>query len=98
MHPMLESLSKKELNKLWDAKIIFSVRHSRWVEKLVVVRKNKGEIWLCIDFKNMNKASKKYNYLVFPIEAILQCIYGSEMLSLLEESFGYNQIIVSHPN
>jgi hypothetical protein len=37
-HPSLEPLMQKELKKLLDAKIIFQVRHSAWVENLVPVK------------------------------------------------------------
>ena len=95
MHPSLEPLVKKELNKMLDAKIIFPVRHTRWVANLVLVRKKNGDIRLCIDFRNLNKASQKDNYHVPSMEHILQCISGSEMLSLLDGFSGYNQALVS---
>jgi hypothetical protein len=50
IHPNLEPQIKKELNKLLQAKIIFPVRHSQWVSNLVPVRKNNGDIRICIDF------------------------------------------------
>eukprot|EP00253_Pinus_taeda_P034377 PITA_34377 len=57
MHPSLEPLVKKELNKMLDAKIIFPVRHTGWVANLVPVRKKNGDIRLCSDFRNLKKAS-----------------------------------------
>ena len=54
MHPSLESLMKKGLNKLLAAKIIFPVRHTTWVANLVPVRKKSGDIRICIDFRNLN--------------------------------------------
>jgi len=51
----------QELKKLLDAKIIFQVSHSTWVENLVPVRKKFGEILLCVDFRNLNRDSKKEN-------------------------------------
>jgi hypothetical protein len=60
-HPSLESLMYQELNKLLDAKIIFQVRHSSWVENLVPIRKKSGEIRLCVDFRNLNRESEKDN-------------------------------------
>ena len=56
MHPKLEPLIQSEVKKLLDAKIIFKVRHSKWVANLVPVRKNSGEIRLCVDFRNLNHA------------------------------------------
>jgi hypothetical protein len=67
-HPSLEPLMYKELKKILDAKIIFQVRHSAWVENLVPVRKKSEEICLRVDFKNLNRASEKDNYLVPPTE------------------------------
>eukprot|EP00253_Pinus_taeda_P025756 PITA_25756 len=71
MHPSLEPLVKKELNKMLDAKIIFPVRDTHWVANLVLVRKKNGDIKLCIDFRNLNKASQKDNYPVPSMEHIL---------------------------
>ena len=58
-HPSLEPTIKKELNKLLAARIIFPIRHTQWVANLVPVRKKNGDIRLCVDFRNLNKASEK---------------------------------------
>jgi hypothetical protein len=68
MQPKLEPMVNKELNKLLNAKIIFLVRHTQWVSNLVPVRKKSGEIRLCVDFLNLNRASDKDNYPVPPME------------------------------
>ena len=83
MHPKLEPLIHNKVKKLVDTKIIFKVQHSEWVANLVPLRKISGEIRLCVDFKNLNKASNKDNYLVPPMEQILQMVSGSELFSLL---------------
>jgi hypothetical protein len=85
----------QELRKLLYAKIIFQVRHSAWVGNLVSVRKTSGEIRLCVDFQNLNRASKKDNYPVSPMEQLLQTVSGSEIFSLLDDFSGYNQVLVS---
>jgi hypothetical protein len=59
------------LKKLLDAKIIFQVRHSACVANLIPVRKKSGEIHLCVDFRNLKRASEKDKYLVSPMEKIL---------------------------
>ena len=74
MNPKLEPLIQKKVKKLLDTKIIFKVRHSEWVANLVLVRKKSGEIILCVDFQNLNKASEKDNYPVPPMEQILQMV------------------------
>ena len=68
IHPKMEPLIQNEVKKLLDAKIIFRVRHSEWVANLILVKKKLGEIILCVDFRNINRATDKDNYLVPPIE------------------------------
>jgi hypothetical protein len=94
-HPSLEPLMYQELKKLLDAKIIFQIRHSAWVANLVHVIKKSGEIRLCVDFRNLNKASEKDNYPVPPMQQRLQTVSGSEIFSLLNGYSGYNQVLVS---
>ena len=85
---------KKELKKMLSTKIIFLVQHITWVANLVLVRKNSGEIQICIDFQNLNWASLKDNYLVPPMEHILQRESRLALLSLLDGFSRYNQVLV----
>ena len=77
IHPNLENQIKTELNKLLKARIIFPVRHSKWVSNMVPVRKKNGDIRICIDFRNLNKACQKDNFPLPPMEQILQVVAGS---------------------
>ena len=74
----------KEVKKLLDAKIIFPIRHSTWVENLVPVRKKTGEIRLCVDFRNLNLASQKDNYPLPLLDEVLKTVNGSKMMSFLD--------------
>ena len=69
---MLFPVIKKEIKKLFDAKIIVTLRFSKWVANLVLVRKKNGEIRLCVDFRNLNKVSLKDNYPLPKMDQILQ--------------------------
>jgi hypothetical protein len=94
---LLLPLIEKEVKKLFEAKIIVSLRFSRWVSILVRVRKKSGEIRLCVDFKNINKVSLKDHYPLPKMDHILQKVVGSQKMSMLDGFSGYNQIMV-HPN
>ena len=59
------------------------------------MRKKSGEIRLCVDFRNLNRASDKGNYPVPPMEELLQMVSGSELFSLLDGFSGYNQVLVA---
>ena len=95
MHPKLDPLIQNEVKKMLDAKISFKVRHSKWVSNLVPVRKKSGEIRLCVDFRNLNRASDKDNYPVPPMEQLLQMVSGSDLFSLLDVFSSYNQLLVA---
>jgi hypothetical protein len=71
INPLLLSLIEKEVRNFFDAKIIVSVRFSKWVANLVPVRKKSGEIRLCVDFQNLNRMSLKDNYPLPKMDYIL---------------------------
>jgi len=43
-----------------------------WLENLIPIKKNNEEIRICVDFRNLNKASLKYNYPLPKMVYILQ--------------------------
>ena len=94
INPILMPLIEKEVKKLFDAKIIVPISFSNWLANLVPVRKKNGEIRICIDFENLNKASLKDNYPLPKMDLILQNIVGSQRMSMLDGFSGYNQILV----
>jgi hypothetical protein len=58
------------------------------------MRKKNGEIRLCVDFRNLNRSSKKDNYPLPKIEKILQRFVGSSKMSMIDRFSGYNQISI----
>jgi len=67
------------------------------VENLVPFRKKNGEIRLCVDFKNLNKASLKDNYPLQKIYYILQKVVSLTRMSMMDGYSGYKQEAV-HPD
>jgi hypothetical protein len=94
INPLLLSLIEKEVKKLFEAKIIVSLRFLKWVSNLVPVRKKSSEIRLCVDFWNLNRVSLKDNYPLPKMDYILQKVVGSQKMSMLDGFSGYNQIMV----
>ena len=91
---MLLPMIEKEVKKMFNAKIIVTLRFSKWVANLVPVKNKNGEIRLCVDFKNLNKVSLKYNYPLPKMDHILQKVVGLEKISTMDGFSGYNQIKV----
>jgi hypothetical protein len=94
INPMLLPIMEKEFKKLLDAHIIIPLRFSEWVGNLVSVKKKNGEIKLCVDFRNLNRSSKKDNYPLPKMEHILQRVTGSDRMSMVDGFFSYNQISI----
>ena len=82
------------MKRLFDAKIIVTLMFSKCIANLVPVRKNNGEIRLCVDFRNLNKFSLKNNYPLPKMDQILQRVVGSERISTMDGFSGYNQVKV----
>jgi hypothetical protein len=94
INPVLLPVMEKEVKKLLDAQIIVPLRYSDWVANLVPVRKKSGEIRLCVDFRNLNRSSRKDNYPLPNMEHILQKVTGASRISMIDGFSGYNQISV----
>jgi hypothetical protein len=91
----MKPLVKIELENLKKISIIFSIRHLEWLSNLVVVWKNNGEIGLCVDSQDLNRASAKDNYYLLNMEELLQQVIGSALMSMLDGFSGYNQALVA---
>jgi ribonuclease HI len=94
INPTLLPVMEREVKKLLDAQIIVPLRYSSWVANLVPVRKKSGEIRLCVDFRNLNRSSRKDNYPLPNMEHILQRVTGAARISMIDGFSGYNQISV----
>jgi hypothetical protein len=63
-----------------------------WVSNLVLVNKKQGTIQICIDYRDINKSFPKENYPTPFVDQIVDDCVRSEIFSLMDGFFGYNQI------
>jgi len=59
---------------------------------IVPVKKPIGEIRMCTDFQDLNKACPKDDFPLPNIDMIIDSLAGYEMLSFMDGFSGYNQI------
>lgn len=64
MNPKYKEKVKSEFDKLLEGDYIFEVENSEWVSPVVVVSKKNGKPRVCVDYRALNKATKKN---LFPI-------------------------------
>eukprot|EP00253_Pinus_taeda_P027785 PITA_27785 len=62
LNPHLKDVVKAELQKLLDVNFIYPISDSKWVSSLVVVPKKNGKWRICVDYKELNKATQKYHF------------------------------------
>lgn len=58
------------------------------------MKKKNGDIKLCVDFRNLNTNSLKDNYGLPNMEAMLQRVTGSKLMSMMDGFSSYNQVVV----
>jgi hypothetical protein len=90
INPTLLPVMEREVKKLLNAQIIVPLRYSDWVANLVPVRKKSREIKLCVDFRNLNKSSRKENYPLPNMEHILEKVTGASIISMIDGFSNYN--------
>jgi len=89
----MRSRIEKELDTLEDLDIIEKVNEpSRWVSPIVVVPKANGEIRICVDMRQANKAIEREIFPIPTVEETLQDFNGCSMFSKLDLTRGYHQI------
>jgi len=51
-----------ELQKNLDVNFIYPISDSKWVSPLVMVPKKNGKWRICVDYKELNKATQKDHF------------------------------------
>ena len=65
---------KKEIEKLVEAGFIRSCQHPIWLANIVPVRKKNGHIRVCVDFRDLNKACPKDDFLLPNLDMLVDTI------------------------
>ena len=95
MNPTLKDIVKEELQKLLNVNFIYLISDSKWVSPLVVVPKKNGKWKICVDYRELNKATVK-DYFPLPfIDQVLDTLAGKNNFSFLDGFSGYNQIQIA---
>ena len=63
IHPKKAVAIKAEVEKLLKVGFIYLVPLTEWVSNIVLVTKKQGTIRVCVNYRDLNKACPKDNYL-----------------------------------
>ncbi|CAB4421455.1 unnamed protein product [Rhizophagus irregularis] len=82
---------KEEIQRLLEASLIVP-SSSQWTSPVVVVEKKNGKKRLCVDYRKLNKVTKKDCYPLPRIDDMLETLSGSRWFSSLDLASGFWQV------
>ncbi|KAL0409604.1 UNVERIFIED_CONTAM: Transposon Ty3-G Gag-Pol polyprotein [Sesamum radiatum] len=89
-----DKIIQAQVNKLMAGGHIEEIQFPEWLSNVVLVPKP-GEKWrMCIDFRDLNKVCPKDFYPLPRIDQLVGSISGFELLSIMDASQGYHQIML----
>ena len=71
------------------------VEYQEWLANVVHVPKMDGKVRVCVDIRDLNKASPKDDFPLPHIDLLVNSIAGHSMLSFMNRFSGYNQILMA---
>ena len=84
-----------ELQRMLKINIIAPIEAPRdWINSMVVVEKPNGNLWICIDPRNLNQAIKRPHYAIPTTGEILSKMKGAKRFTKLDTSSAYWQILI----
>ena len=95
MNPNIRDIVKEDIQKLLEEGFIYPISDSEWVSPLVIVPKKNGKWRVCVDYKELDKATQKDHFPLPFIDQVLDTLSGKKFFSFLDGFSGYNQIQIA---
>src|SRR6185437_9589724 len=86
---------KKEVQQMLDAGFIRPCRYAEWISSVVPVQKKDGRWRVCVDFRDLNRATPKDEYPMPIAKTLINAAAGHKMQSFMDGNAGYNQIFMA---
>ena len=84
LKPHLKDIVKADVN------FIYPISDSKGVSPLVVVPKKNGKWRICVDYRELDKATQKYHFPLPFIDRVLDTLARNKFFSFLDGFSGYN--------
>jgi hypothetical protein len=75
-----------------EAGFIRPCSYAKWISSIVLVQKKDGWWRVCVDFRNLKRATPKDEYPMPVVETLINAAAGNKILSFMVGNAGYNQI------
>ena len=95
LHPKWSLKVKEEIQKQLSVGFLSVVEYPEWLANVVPVPKKDGKVRVCVDFRDLNKASPKDDFPLPHMDLLVDSTAGHPMLSFMDGFSGYNQILMA---
>ena len=92
MRPDVLLKIKEEVKKQYNVGFLQEIKYSEWVANIVPVPKKDGKVRMCVDYRDLNKASPKDNFPLPHIDTLVDNTAKHSLFSFMDGFSGYNQI------
>ena len=92
--PKLSLKIKEEITKQIKSQVVEVTQYLTWLANVVPVAKKDGKIRICVDYRDLNKASPKDNFPLPNIHILIDNYSKHEMQSFVDCYAGYHQILM----
>ena len=100
---MPSSTTSPSKNEIWDhfedqrrgrkqlkASFLTAIAYSDRVTNIVLMPKKDGKVRMCVDYRDLNKASPKDNFPLPHIDTLVDNIATNRFFSFMDDFSGYN--------
>jgi hypothetical protein len=95
-NPIIHDRVKEEVERLPGVGFIRSCQYTEWASNIVLIEKmNTSKIQICIDFRNLNKATPKDEYPMPIVDMLINNASAHRVISFLDGNAGYNQFFMA---
>ena len=83
---------KEEVRKQFNAGFLKVAKYPEWVANVVSVPKKDGKVRMCVDYRDLNRASPKDNFPLSHIDTLVDNTTKNSLFSFMDGFSEYNQI------
>jgi len=91
-HPDMVLKIKEEVRKQIDAGFLVTSEYPQWLANIVPVLEKDGKVRMCVDYRDLNKASPKDDFPLPHIDVLVDSTAKCKVFSFMDGFSGYNQI------
>ena len=86
---------KKKTKRLLEVKFIRPCQYAEWISSVVPVYKKNRKLSVCIDFRDLNRATPMDGYPMPITDMLVDAAAWHKVVSFMDGNVGYNQIFIA---